>query len=89
MSRGITKSKLKQKHPRLAEALESIEQTDKKKHYWFFANYNGKYTTPSGGPRTVSLGAIIDVINEYGIDVEISVVHDPSKKMLWEHLVKP
>jgi hypothetical protein len=89
MSRGITKSKLKQKHPRLAEVLDSIEATNKKKHYWFFANYDGKYTTPTGGPRTVSLGAIIDVINEYGMDVEINVVPDPSKKRLWEPLVKP
>lgn len=83
MSRGITKSKLKAHYPNVANVLDRIESVNKKKHYWFFANYDGKYGTPSGGKRSVSLGAIIDVLNENGFDVDIIVTPNPKKKELW------
>jgi hypothetical protein len=73
MNRGITKSKLKQIHPELAKTLDDIESVNKKEHYWFFANYNGKYKTAAGISRSVSLGAVIDVINMNGYEVEIKV----------------
>jgi hypothetical protein len=73
MNRGITKSKLKQIHPELAKALEDIESVNKKNHYWFFANYNGKYKTMAGVSRSVSLGAVLDVVNMNGYEVEIKV----------------
>ena len=63
MNRGITKSKLSELYPELSEALSEIESRNKKTHYWFFANYGGKYKTPAGGKRSVSLGAVIDVLN--------------------------
>lgn len=89
MSRGITKPKLRNAYPRLAEVLDRIEKSNKKKHYWFFTNYDGKYNTPSGTKRTVSFGAIIDVLNENGFDVEITATPNPSKKELWEGIINP
>ncbi len=77
MNRGITKSKLSELYPELANVLSEIESRNKKNHYWFFANYGGKYTTPSGGKRTVSLGAIIDVLNMNGYQVDIKVTSKP------------
>jgi len=89
MSRGITKSKLKVSYPNVADVLDKIEQVNKKKHYWFFANYDGKYVSPAGGKRSVSLGAIIDVLNENGFDVDIVVKPNPKKKELWISVVNP
>lgn len=89
MSRGITKSKLRVSYPSVADVLDKIASVHKKKHYWFFANYDGKYITPAGGKRSVSLGAIIDVLNENGFDVDISVKPNPRKKELWESVIKP
>jgi hypothetical protein len=89
MSRGITKPKLRNSYPQVAEVLDKIEQAHKKRHYWFFANYDGKYNTPAGGKRTVSFGAIIDVLNENGFDVEINVKPNPNKRQLWETLINP
>lgn len=89
MSRGITKNKLKTTFPEMADVLDKIENVNKKKHYWFFANYDGKYNTPTGCKRTVSLGAIIDVLNENGFDVNISVIPNPNKKGLWQSIIEP
>jgi hypothetical protein len=89
MSRGITKIKLKKSFPQVAEVLDKIEAVNKSKHYWFFTNYCGKYGAPNGVKRTVSLGAIIEVLNENGFDVEINVKPSPSKKQLWEDILKP
>ena len=89
MSRGITKSKLKRTHPHLADMLSKIEAINKKKHYWFFANYDGKYNTPGGGNRAVSMGAIIDVLNENGFDVDITAKPNPNKRELWQDIIQP
>ena len=89
MSKGITKQKLERTHPHLAETLEKIKIVNKRTHYWFFANYDGKYKTPSGCSRTVSLGAIIDVLNENGFDVDINITPNPSKKELWTKVLEP
>lgn len=89
MSRGITKYKMKGMFPEVADILEKIESVNKSKHYWFFTNYAGKYSTPSGKNRTVSLGAIIDVLQENGFDVEINVKPNQNKKQLWEEVLRP
>ena len=71
--RGITKDTLELSHPHIANALSEVYTTNKKNHYWFFVNYNGKYKTASGIARKVSFGAIIDVLNDNGYDIDISV----------------
>lgn len=71
--RGITKDKLVKTHPHIAQALDEVYDTNKKKHYWFFVNYNGKYKTASGVARTVSFGAIIDVLSDNGYTIDISL----------------
>ena len=72
--RGITRDKLIQSHPHIAQALDEIfNSSNKKKYYWFFVNYNGKYKTASGIARTVSFGAIIDVLTECGYIIDISL----------------
>lgn len=89
MSKGITKSKLKQSFPQVAEVLEKIEKVNKKNHYWFFANYSGKYNSPNGIKRAVSFNAIIDILSENGFDVDIVVKPSPSKRQLWKEILKP
>jgi hypothetical protein len=71
--RGITKTTLEVSHPHIAEALAEVYNTNKKNHYWFFVNYNGKYKTSSGVARKVSFGAIIDVLNDNGYTIDISI----------------
>lgn len=77
--RGITKDKLVKTHPHIAEALDEIYNVNKKSHYWFFVNYNGKYKTASGTARTVSFGAIIDVLtdNFYNVDITLTKAIKP------------
>jgi hypothetical protein len=89
MSKGITKLKLKQSFPQVAEVLDRIEKVNKKNHYWFFANYSGKYNSPNGIKRAVSLNAIIDILTENGFDVDIVVKPSPTKKQLWKEIIKP
>lgn len=71
--KGITKDKLRNIYPNLASVLDEIYDLNKKSHYWFFVNYNGKYKTASGSLRTVSLSAIISVLKDNGYDIDISV----------------
>jgi hypothetical protein len=71
--KGITKHKLRNIYPNIAATLDEIYENNKKQHYWFFVNYNGKYKTTSGAARTVSLAAIIDVLNENGYEIDITI----------------
>lgn len=71
--KGITKDKLRNVYPHIASVLDDIYAVNKKKHYWFFVNYNGKYKTASGVSRTVSLGAIIDILHDNGYEIDLSV----------------
>ena len=70
-SKGITKAKLTRHYPNIAKIVDDIYKTDKASNYWFFVNYCGKYKDKQGNPRTVSMGAIIDLITSYGYKVEI------------------
>lgn len=71
--RGITKDTLEVSHPHIAKALEEVYNTNKKQHYWFFVNYNGKYKTSTGVARKVSFGAVIDVLNDNGYTIDITI----------------
>jgi hypothetical protein len=69
----INKSKLQKSFPNLAEQLEEIPKNHKSHFYWFFANYSGKYKDVKGKPRTVSIGAVLDVFDQLGYDIQINV----------------
>ena len=71
-SKGITKAKLTRHYPNIAKIVDDIYKTDKASNYWFFVNYCGKYKDKVGNPRTVSMGAIIDLLTAYGYQVEIT-----------------
>ena len=71
-SKGITKAKLTRHYPNIAKIVDDIYKTDKASNYWFFVNYCGKYKDKMGNPRTVSMGAIIDLLTAYGYQVEIT-----------------
>lgn len=71
-SKGITKAKLTRHYPNIAKIVDDIYKTDKASNYWFFVNYCGKYKDKLGNPRTVSMGAIIDLLTAYGYQVEIT-----------------
>lgn len=70
-SKGITKAKLTKNYPKIAKVLNDIYDTDKAANYWFFINYSGKYKDKLGNPRTVSLGAVIDLVASYGYEIDI------------------
>lgn len=71
-AKGITKAKLTKSYPQIATIINHIYETDKARNYWFFVNYCGKYKDKQGNPRAVSMGAIIDLLTEYGYKVEIT-----------------
>jgi|LakMenEpi03Aug12_release.lakeMendotaPanAssembly.Ray.scaffolds.fasta_scaffold3967128_1 hypothetical protein len=85
-AKGITKTKLTKTYPQIAKILDEIYSKDKSKNYWFFVNYSGKYMDKEGKPRTVSMGAVIDILSEYGFDVAITATKNPKKKLLWGKL---
>lgn len=70
-TKGITKAKLTKHYPKIAKIVDDICETHKTDNYWFYVNYSGKYKDKQGNPRTVSMGAIIELISSYGYDVEI------------------
>lgn len=84
----ITRDKMMEEYPNLAKILDRIYEKDKKKHYWFFVNYSGKYKDREGNPRAVSLGAIIELLQEYGFTISISASKQAVNKKLWEQLYK-
>jgi len=69
----INKEKLQQKFPQVATILDSIHENNSQNNYWFFVNYVGKYKGKNGKPRTVSMSAIIDVLEQHGYDVDLLV----------------
>jgi hypothetical protein len=71
-SKGITKAKLTKYYPKIAKIVDDICEKDKAENYWFYVNYSGKYKDRQGNPRTVSMGAIIELMTNYGYEVEIT-----------------
>jgi hypothetical protein len=69
----INREKLHQKFPQVATILDSIHENNSQNNYWFFVNYVGKYKGKNGKPRTVSMSAIIDVLEQHGYDVDLLV----------------
>lgn len=69
----INKEKLHQNFPHVAAVLDEIHEKNSQDNYWFFVNYLGKYKGKNGKPRTVSISAIIDVIEQHGYDVDLIV----------------
>lgn len=84
----ITRDRMIEEYPNLAKILDKIYEKDRKQHYWFFVNYSGKYKDKDGNPRAVSLGSIIELLQEYGYDVSISARRSDVNKKLWEKLYK-
>ena len=70
-TKGITKAKLTKHYPKIAKIVDDICENYKADNYWFYVNYSGKYKDKQGNPRTVSMGAIIELITQYGYEVEI------------------
>ncbi len=71
-TKGITKAKLTKHYPKIAKIVDDICDNYKSDNYWFYVNYSGKYKDKQGNPRTVSMGAIIELITSYGYEVEIT-----------------
>lgn len=71
-TKQITRDKLYEAYPRIASILDDIYDSNKQSNYWFFVNYLGKYKDKKGNPRAVSMGAIIDILEQHGYDIEIS-----------------
>lgn len=69
----INREKLHTKFPQVAVVLDSIHESNNQSNYWFFVNYLGKYKGKNGKPRTVSMSAIIDVLEQHGYDVDLLV----------------
>ena len=67
----LNREKLAKRFPRIAMILDDIYETNSQSNYWFFVNYFSKYEGKNGKPRTVSMAAVIDVLEQHGYDVDI------------------
>ena len=85
-AKGITRTKLVKNYPDIAKLVDRIYEKDRKTNYWFFVNYMGKYMDKNGNPRTVSIGAVIDLLEAYGYTIDIKAKKDSDKKILWDKL---
>ena len=70
-TKHINREKLLTRFPRVAMILDDIYENNSQANYWFFVNYFSKYQGKDGKPRTVSLSAVIDVLEQHGYDVDI------------------
>ena len=71
----INKEKLQQNFPHVSSVLDEIHEKNSQDNYWFFVNYLGKYKGKNGKPRTVSISAIIDVLEQHGYNVDLIVTY--------------
>jgi hypothetical protein len=67
----INRDKLYEIYPHIAIVLDTVYENNKHNNYWFFVNYFGKYRGKNGKPRTVSMSAVIDVLEQNGYDVQL------------------
>lgn len=72
-TKQINRQKLLSRFPRVAMVLDDIYERNSHSNYWFFVNYLSKYQGKDGRPRTVSIAAVIDVLEQHGYDVDIVV----------------
>lgn len=70
-TKQINRSKLYDTYPHIASILDDIYERSRQSNYWFFVNYRGKYKDKSGKPRAVSMGAILDILEEHGYTIDI------------------
>lgn len=70
----INRQKLYRVYPNIAEILDEIYECNRQNNYWFFVNYLGKYKDKNGRPRAVSMGAVLDILEQHGYAIEISAV---------------
>lgn len=70
-TKQITRDRLYEAYPNIASILDDIYEANKQTNYWFFVNYLGKYKDKNGKPRAVSMGAVIDILEQHGYDIDI------------------
>lgn len=70
-TKQITRERLYQAYPNIASILDEIYDSNRQINYWFFVNYLGKYKDKNGNPRAVSMGAVIDILEQHGYSIDI------------------
>ena len=70
-TKQITRDKLYDVYPDIASILDDIYESNRQSNYWFFVNYLGKYKDKNGKPRAVSMGAVMDILEQHGYDIQI------------------
>lgn len=71
-TKQINRTKLYEVYPKLASILDDIYENSRQSNYWFFVNYRGKYRDRNGKPRAVSMGAVLDILEDHGYQIEIT-----------------
>lgn len=71
-TKQINRDKLLDTYPKLASILDDIYESNKQNNYWFFVNYLGKYKSKNGKTRAVSMGAVIEILEQNGYEISIS-----------------
>lgn len=71
-SKQLNRDKLYSIYPNIASILDDIYESNRQSNYWFFVNYLGKYKDKNGKPRAVSMGAIIEILEQHGYDIDIN-----------------
>lgn len=74
-TKHINREKLLSRFPRVAMILDEIYENNSHANYWFFVNYYSKYQGKNGKPRTVSIAAVIDVLEQHGYHVDLVATH--------------
>lgn len=75
----INRDKLYDVYPKLASILDDIYESNRQNNYWFFVNYLGKYKSKNGRTRAVSMGAVIEILEQNGYNIEIKAIKRPTK----------
>jgi len=72
--RKINRQKLYRVYPNIAQILDEIYESNRQNNYWFFVNYLGKYKDKNGRPRAVSMGAVLDMLEQHGYTIDIQAI---------------
>lgn len=78
-TKQINRDKLYDTYPKLASILDDIYESNRQNNYWFFVNYLGKYKSKNGRNRAVSMGAVIEILEQNGYNIEIKAIKRPTK----------
>lgn len=71
---AYTKSELRDKHPQLAKIFEEILKREKRAYLKYASNYTDtSISKRTGSVRKITLGAVIECLEDYGYTVSIRI----------------